>query len=625
LLLTLFAGVDKKETILNSVNFLVNKLPPLRNDESANIYIFVCLQLINNPFMISLTKTNSLFYALFVVLFFAKGYSQKRLNFSKDLNKNIAAIIIQEEESNFIKDTLELKKRLAYLKLSSSKRFHVLYDALLANGYSSFFDKINDRSNQYFLKSIKEAQKLGDPSLIVWTQLNYSEYLYFYCEIDKLIPIVLRTIEDTKQINPSEMILPGETFKFFGYIMYTVEDDSAIDFLKKSIQYTTTESSDAAGVLNAIGNCYRKKNDLSNAIYYFNRSETMSLKIGDTIRYAKIQGDKALVAEKKGNTAEAIRLLKQDISYSQKLKVEKNEMYASILLAKILLKSGSQNEANKILERAETIANSKSYYRSSLQEILELKLKGVEGKNPDEELKIRRQLNQIEDDLLKTNGNSVLRKSNWLIQKIKFENEAKKNKLELKHQKKKAVIYILTGVIAIFLSMYVYFSSRRKLEAKKLKLAKYENERLIFEKKLKDANYDLDKYVEYLRNKNNQIAILNAEINEIKSSSSNSLKERGKLQEILDSHLMTDENWSAFKQEFKKQHNIFYESLMENFPELKESNLKIIMLQKLDFTNYEISTLLGVTIDAVKKSKQRLKKKLGDKYDLLFEIIGGNH
>lgn len=63
---------------------------------------------------------------------------------------------------------------------------------------------------------------------------------------------------------------------------------------------------------------------------YFNKSEAISLKIGDSIRYAKIQGDKALISEKEGNTAEAIRLLKEDISYSQKLKVEKNEMYASI-------------------------------------------------------------------------------------------------------------------------------------------------------------------------------------------------------------------------------------------------------------------------------------------------------
>ncbi|WP_278021370.1 hypothetical protein [Flavobacterium ginsengisoli] len=84
---------------------------------------------------------------------------------------------------------------------------------------------------------------------------------------------------------------------------------------------------------------------------------------------------------------------------------------------------------------------------------------------------------------------------------------------------------------------------------------------------------------------------------------------------------MTDENWSAFKREFINQYSDFYYAIIENFPEVKESNLKIIMLQKLNLNNYEMSNLLGVTIDAVKKSKQRLKKKLGDKYDLLFEMV----
>jgi hypothetical protein len=574
--------------------------------------------------MINLTKTKTLFYTIFIVLFFTEGHSQKQPSFSSDSNKNVEEIIIREEANSIIRDTVEIKTYLEFLKKSPSKRFHVLYDALLANRYSSFYDKVNERSNYHYLKSIKDAQKLKDPSLIIWTQLNYCKYLYFYRKIDQLVPIVLTTIEDTKSLHPNAMILPGETFKFFGYLMYTVEDDSAVEFLKKSVQYSTPESSEAAGALNAIGNWYRKKNDFSNAMHYFNRSEKMSLKIGDTIRYAKILGDKALVYQSRGNEAEAIRLLNEDITYSQKLKEEKNEMYASVLLAKILLKSGAQPEANKILKRAEIIANSKSYYSSALKEILELKLKGVEGKDSDEELKIRRQLNKIEEDLLKTDGSSVLRKSNWLIQKVKYENEFVKNQLELKNQERKAVIFVIIGVIAVVLSLYIYVSSKRKLEEKKQKLAKYENERLVLEKKLKNANYDLDKYVEYLRSKNNHIASLTAEINEIKSSSSYSLKEKGKLQEILNSHLMTDENWSAFKQEFKKEHSAFYESLIENFPDLTESNLKIIMLLKLDFSNYEIATLLGVTIDAVKKNKQRLKKKLADKYDLLFEIIGSS-
>ncbi len=45
------------------------------------------------------------------------------------------------------------------------------------------------------------------------------------------------------------------------------------------------------------------------------------------------------------------------------------------------------------------------------------------------------------------------------------------------------------------------------------------------------------------------------------------------------------------------------------------------METQLDFNNVEISELLGITIDAVKKSNQRMKKKLGDRYDELSKII----
>jgi hypothetical protein len=567
--------------------------------------------------MISCTKKAILFFVISAFVFPTKLHAQELSSPSTDLIKNIESMILKENNSK--KDTITLKKRLSYLHKSSNKKSHILYCAFLANGFSVFFDRINNRSEHYFLKSIEEAKKLNDPALIIWTQLNYSQYLYYYCQIDKLIPIVLKTMEESNQLDPTEMILPGENFKFFGWIMSTVEDNSAISFYKKSMQYMEKSSSESAGVLNAIGNCYLRNKDLANAMRYFNQSETVALKIGDSIRYAKILGDKALVYEKKGNLKDAAHFLKQDISYSQKFKIDKNEMYASILLARILLKLKKTTQVEKILARAGTIASSKSYYRSSLKEIIELKLLVLNGKNPEKELLLRRQLKLIEEYLLKTNGNSVLQRSYWLIQKKKYENDTKKIRLQLVQGEKMKTLYIFILLLTIVISFITYNSLNKKLNVKKIKL---EDDRLLFEKMLKDANSDINIYAEYLKNKNKKISILENELEEIKNSNSIQLEEeKVKLQEVLNSHLMTDENWNTFKREFIKQHSSFYNVLMENFPQLKESNLKIIMLQKLDFNNYEMSNLLGVTIDAIKKSKQRLKKKLGDKYDLLFEII----
>lgn len=565
--------------------------------------------------MIFSTKKIRLFFVLTAFVFFKQSYSQEA-SFDDSVS-SIEAIITRENK--FEKDTVELKKRLSFLKKSSNKKSQILYDALLANGYSAYFDKINNRSEFYYLKSIEESKKLNDKSFAIWVQLNYAKYLYFYCQIDKLIPIALKTMEESNQIDPSEMILPEETFKFFGWIMSTVEDDSAIGYYKKSMQYMDKKSSETAGVLNAIGNCYLRTNDLSNAMRYFNESEAIALTAGDSIRYAKILGDKAIVYEKKGNLKEAISLLKKDIFYSQKFKIDKNEMYASILLAKILLKLNNTTEAEKILQKAGQIASSKSYYRSSLKEVIELKISILNGKDPEKELLLRRQLKQIEEYLLNTNGNTVLQKSHWLIQKKKYENDTNKIRQQLEEGEKTKKVYMLILVLTISLSLILYRSLNKKLKTKKIKL---ENDRLFFEQKLNDASSNISTYAEYLKNKNKQISILETELEEIRNSVSvQSEEEKGKLDEILNSHLMTDENWNAFKREFIKQHGEFYNYVVENFPELKESNLKIIMLQKLDFNNYEMSNLLGVTIDAIKKSKQRLKKKLGERYDLLFEVI----
>ncbi len=570
--------------------------------------------------MMFCTKKIRFFFVLYAFVFFTKLQSQKLFSSSKDLTTHIESIIIKE--NNQKKDTLELKKRLSFLKESSNKKYHILYDALLANGYSVFFDKTNPQSEYHYLKSIQEAQKSKDLSLIIWTQLNYSKYLYFYCQIDRLTPIVLKAMEESNQIDSSEMILPGETFKFFGWIMFTIEDDSAVDFLKKSMLYMKGTSSESADVLNAIGNCYFRKKDLVNAMHYFDKSEAVALKTNDSVRYAKVLGDKALIYNKKGDVDTAVNLLKQDIAYSQKFKIEKNEMYASILLARILLKLNNKIEAEKILERAGKIAGTKSYYRSSLKEVIELKLLLLNGEDSQKELILRRQLKQVEEYLLQTNGNTVLKRTNWLIQKKKYEDETQKILLELEKSERIRNIGLLILISTILSSAIAYGFFTKRLENKRLKEEEYENDLLMYEEKLKDVSSNIDSYAENLQNKDKQISFLEEELEEIKSfTSKHSEQEKNKLQQMLSSHIMTDENWSAFKREFINQYSDFYYAIIENFPEVKESNLKIIMLQKLNLNNYEMSNLLGVTIDAVKKSKQRLKKKLGDKYDLLFEMV----
>ncbi|WP_312138249.1 hypothetical protein [Sphingobacterium sp.] len=72
---------------------------------------------------------------------------------------------------------------------------------------------------------------------------------------------------------------------------------------------------------------------------------------------------------------------------------------------------------------------------------------------------------------------------------------------------------------------------------------------------------------------------------------------------------------------FDEAYPNYYNQLKKGIPELTENNIRFIMLQKLGLTPAETANVLGISLDAIKKNKQRLKQKLGDKYDRVMEII----
>lgn len=91
------------------------------------------------------------------------------------------------------------------------------------------------------------------------------------------------------------------------------------------------------------------------------------------------------------------------------------------------------------------------------------------------------------------------------------------------------------------------------------------------------------------------------------------------LMECLTRNLSDNKNWESFRREFKETYPAFYDSLNADFPELTESNRRILLLKKLDFNNEEIAEYLNLTPAAIVKSLQRMKLKLGDRY---IELIG---
>lgn len=178
----------------------------------------------------------------------------------------------------------------------------------------------------------------------------------------------------------------------------------------------------------------------------------------------------------------------------------------------------------------------------------------------------------------------------------------------------------------LFAASFIYWNYKINLIKRSLAYDKLvldmEYEKQNFELKLKETESNLSSQRDHLKNKNAQIRKLKFEIQKLERSSwQNFEKTEGKLHSLLESNLMTEENWNKFKLEFQKTYPDYYENLLFRYPDLTDSNLRIILLLKLGFSYNETVSLLGITAEAVCKSKQRMKKKFAENEELLFETL----
>jgi tetratricopeptide (TPR) repeat protein len=80
----------------------------------------------------------------------------------------------------------------------------------------------------------------------------------------------------------------------------------------------------------------------------------------------------------------------------------------------------------------------------------------------------------------------------------------------------------------------------------------------------------------------------------------------------LSSHaILTEEDWDKFKNLFEKVYPGFFYELKNKVPDLTSADQRIAALSKLQLSNKEAATLLGIAPNSVIKARQRLRHRFG--------------
>lgn len=235
---------------------------------------------------------------------------------------------------------------------------------------------------------------------------------------------------------------------------------------------------------------------------------------------------------------------------------------------------------------------------------------------PAEALKTWKLYDHARDSLQKVNNIAE-------VERVKWRWEMDKHQAEVGRIEARARTEMLTRnfiIAMLFLLMIIsILAYNRRLTARRtafdmlLKeeaLLKSEKERA--EEALRHARGSLGFFTESLREKNRIIEEFKAEIERLHNQAGQPPDEQrlAQLDQLIQAHIMTDEAWREFQRLFERVHYGFIARLRSKFESITETDIRLLALIKLGLNNREMSNALGVTIEAIKKSRQRLRKKI---------------
>jgi len=350
-----------------------------------------------------------------------------------------------------------------------------------------------------------------------------------------------------------------------------------------------------------LASLFQKKVMIDSALYF----------LGKAIDIAKLTGDSSLLSTLYGNTGE------------------------------IFLNKGKRDSATVYLQKSVLFSHTINDVETEMQAMsLLVKVDSLSGNFKSAFSKIQ-QISVLKDSVYQRRINSNVKTA-----ELQYENEKRKGLIEIQRlsiqsANKERVLYLVllaVSIITLGLITLVFILRRRnylrsqelfkqQLLVKSLELDRFQKEEEITKLKI-------DKIEEVLQikereqvsqalameQKNELIRLINSWLKEMKIEAGTI--DDSALNTILSSIKMqpkTEENGNLFNQKFNSIHLSFYETLKSSHPELTKSELRFCAYLKLNLDRTQVANIHNITTEAIRKTRYRVRKKLGLSPDASLE------
>ncbi len=499
-----------------------------------------------------------------------------------------------------------------------------IYYCLLADQSFDNEGGRNSFSDKYYLKALDLQEEYNYQNVKAWVKVMYGFYLYRCLKASEALPLLLEGEKSLEDI-PRELVLDlTQTYKKLGYFFGTLGDyRSGIKYLELGQQQAGIALQLKAEILDNLGLLILKSGgDTVQAMKNFDLALHLALSEKDSLRYAKILGNQARIYEGMKDYQKALSLLDKDLEISRSLGNNKNTIFALMMRIRLRIAMGANQEVRQLINETEHLLEGADDKKTILElEGHKLNL-AIQNRDLTQELNVRRRIEQLQDSLRFLDGDPVLSQLKFMADKQKYADKLSLAQALIKKKRAETRLWVILSLFLLVLFFFIYntfrYRSRKRMQAYEYQLLNLKYTKAELDKELMSSKSQIEEYMLYLKRSNEQINLLSSMLDEMGETS---IKDRDELKTLLQSHLITDEKWQEFKFLLTKEFPNLLHDIQGKFPDITESNLRVIVLMKMGLNNREAANVLGVTPDAIKKSMQRLKKKLGGQAGILMEYI----
>lgn len=468
-----------------------------------------------------------------------------------------------------------------------------------------FYSKPTDGIN--FLESVRPLLETCPVSSIKGTYWHmYGLYLLNRLQFEKSFRLMIRAQHQFEKIGYANV--PGIMEYLYGIGgMYFRFGDyrRAIYYLTLAERYhPKLPFRIRTAVLNTLGIAYQQLQDYPKAVQLFRRALKVAQVTRDTAYLGIVMGNLGNTMRLQGQPRQALSYLYQDLALTEKI-VPENCATTCLYIAKALLTLDSTAKAKAYIDRSVPLAAT-----HRLRDIYVVNYSEVQALYARKKGDLRRAIFWSDSTIaLKDSLRRVFDQTLLIATENSLNAEKYVGRLQTIEAEKQNAVWVRNGIIIVLFlltsaGLYALYQYRQKQM----------REQQLQEERLANATNQLAQYMTSIRDKNELIAQITDELTQARQLTTPTTPTSPEIEQhietLLNSVILTEKDWQQFRRLFERVHPHFFETLRKQYADLSPTDVRLLALSKLEIPTKEMAFMLGVSTEAIRKSRYRLRKKL---------------